>query len=251
MMLGGLALQEGTREGNRAKVAQAVEHYRQVVDGLDDTSFVAYADPYAAHTRLGVALLQRQRGADALREFKAALQYRPDRPGPHYDVGLVALAAHDLPSAKEHFARALELAPAVAAYRHNLAVTLLRLGEAEACVLLLGDYVRDHEDDWIIREDLASALLVLERFDEAGLHFEVLVRSRPEDPIHRARLAWCQWKTGEQEEAKRNLQRARDKAPNHRIVLQVTRMIDRDETEPENEEQIEGETPKGEGGRGR
>ena len=220
----------------RKNFAASVEQLRRVTSDLDDKSFVAYGDPYSARANLGTALLYLQLNSEALWEFKAALQYRPESPAAHHNVGLAAFATGDLPLAKKHHGRALELAPNNPAYRHNLAVALLRLGEAEACLKLLRDYVQDHQDDLIIRQDFALALLVLERFHEAEPHFEILVGKQPEHPVLRAQLARCQWETSKQQQARQNLDQARKKAPNHPVVSQVAGVIEEQQGERENGE---------------
>jgi len=220
----------------RKDIAESVRQLRQVTSDLDEGSFVAYGDPYSARTNLGTALLYVQLNSEALSEFTAALQYRPQSPEAHHNVGLAAFAAGNLPLAKKHHGRALELAPKSPAYRHNLAVALLRLGEAKACLQLLRDYVQNHQNDLICMHDFASALLVLQRFDEAEPHFEILVGKQPENPVLRAQLALCQWKTGKQEQARRNYQQARKKAPNHPVVRQVAGLIAGQEAEPEDGE---------------
>ena len=230
------------RAFERREYVESVRQLRRVTDGLADAGFVAHADPYRAHANLGTALLHLRLNTEAGEEFEAALQYRPNSSRAHSSVGVAALqcaATTDrqrgsserekaLRKARRHFARALELAPQDASCRHNLAVSLLELGEPLACVQLLHDYVQIHEEDLSCRLDLASALLVLERYEEAESHFEVLLGKESENPVYRAQLAWCQWKTGKQEQARQNLQGARKKAPTHPIVLRVARMISQD-----------------------
>ena len=91
---------------------------------------------------------------------------------------------------------------------------------------LLGEHIETHPDDLNNRQNFASALLVLGRFQEATSHFEVLVRNDPANAALLAQLAWCQWKTGKQQEARENFENARQLAPDHPMVRRVAPMFE-------------------------
>lgn len=164
------------------------------LEKLRDPSYVAYGVPYYAHSHLGTALVHLQHPAEALEQFRQALRYFPDSPSGYANMAMAEAVAGNLPAAKVHFARALELNPSDNAMRHNLVRTLLILGE----------------------------------YQQAEGHLEILVQSEPNDPGHQARLALCQWKMGKRDDARKTLDFALQQNPQDPAVKQVEQLIGRE-----------------------
>ena len=103
-----------------AHPAVAVDAYRQSIQhGLKDEAHVA-----EAHHRLGLALLDQGKLADAQRELEQALSLRPNAPAIISNLGRVLAEQHQQARALELFQRALILRPNFAEARFNLAKSL-------------------------------------------------------------------------------------------------------------------------------
>ncbi len=73
---------------------------------------VVHGGPTARTTAMrGVALLIQKRYRECVPEFEASLRLRPDRHGPHHNLGVALRRLHRLDDAERHLARALELRP--------------------------------------------------------------------------------------------------------------------------------------------
>jgi tetratricopeptide (TPR) repeat protein len=204
---------------------QAAEHCRRVIKDMADPTFVAYVVPYGAHLNLGIALLQTQSVTNAYREFQTCLRLKPASAKAHHYAGLAASAMGQPKLAKWHYTRALERDPDDATCRHNLSVTLLQLGEAQACVDLLGGRMAETTADLSLLRTYSAALVLLGRFAEAAPLLEQLIARQPDEPLHLARLAWCQWELGRHDTAQDTLDRARQALPDHPLVRKVARLM--------------------------
>jgi tetratricopeptide (TPR) repeat protein len=161
------------------------------LEQLKDPSYVAYGVPYYAHSRLGTAFLHLQQPALALAQFQEAQRFFPDSPGGYASLAMAEVSLGNLPAARQYSARAVELDPYDDELRHNLVLTLLQLNE----------------------------------FEEALENLKLLVESQPGNAGHHARLAYCQWKLGNREEAKDNLDQAHRLDSRDPDVLRVDKMI--------------------------
>jgi Flp pilus assembly protein TadD len=219
LALAGLSLEQKDYES-------AVEHSRHAIADAADPRRISYWSPFVAHTNLGLALYYQQRPYEAIREFQLALGYRPNNATAQYHVGLAAFAIGDLRTAKEHLERSLELKPNDFLAASNLAVAYLHLGDARRCAAILRPLVVSRPDDLLNRKNLGAALIVLGRFAEAQTHFVVVVDRDTGDSISRAKLAWCQWLTGDKASARDNLTRAQQLAPDEPTVRFVEQLFE-------------------------
>jgi tetratricopeptide (TPR) repeat protein len=81
-----------------------------------------YGRPTARTLALrGVALLQQQRYADAIEPFERSLVLRPDRHGPHQNLGIACLRLGRLDDSERHLQEALRLHAFAWNTRHTLA----------------------------------------------------------------------------------------------------------------------------------
>ncbi|OHB82056.1 MAG: hypothetical protein A2W31_02790 [Planctomycetes bacterium RBG_16_64_10] len=104
-------------------------------------------------------------------------------------------------------------------------MTLLHLGEAQACVDLLAGHMAGATEDLSLLRTYSAALVLLGRFAEATPLLERLLERQPEEPLQMARLAWCQWETGHKDAARSTLDRARRALPDHPLVRKVAQLI--------------------------
>ena len=97
-----------------------------------------------------------------------------------YNRGVAAMAANDLEEAERQFRLALHTAPELVDARYNLALVLLKRGQAEAAADLLAALVRDRplEDDFAFA--LGNALFQQTRYGEAVAIFAGIVAHAPD-----------------------------------------------------------------------
>jgi tetratricopeptide (TPR) repeat protein len=139
---------------------------------------IAAANGVTSETRLGagsVLLLHfLPQEYDLARRRAAALE--------PYNRGVTALAAGDLTEAERQFRLALHTVPDLADARYNLALVLLRRGQAEAAADLLRPLVRERPAETDFGFALGNALFQQTRFLEAAQTF---ARVLADDPTHR------------------------------------------------------------------
>lgn len=223
---GHTALAKGALD--RGNYEQAVRHSQDAIKHMADSTRTHYVSPLIVHTNYGQALFQLGRPGEALEAFRAALAARPSNAAAQRQVGLAALAAGDLATAETHLRQAAELNPSDTVTQGDLSAVLLNQGKAREAIARLKPLVELDPRDWTNRNNLASAMLILQRYDEAEPHFAALVEAQPGTAVLLAKLAWCQWKLGQVDQARLNLEQARQIESNHPTVLHVTRLINRE-----------------------
>ncbi len=213
-----LALEQGRYD-------EAIERTQLAIGGLRNPGYVAYGIPFYAYSWQGTALLRAGRPAEAVAAFQQASQYMPNSPKSYYNLATAEVVLGRLTQAATHLERSLELDPGNSEVREKLGLLYLKLGSAADCVGLLESHVSSHPGDVQNKANYATALMLLHRYDEAERIFSELVRSFSDNPIYRARLAWCQWNLGKVDAATRNLDIALTQAPNSADAREVERLI--------------------------
>lgn len=210
---------------DRGDFEEAVEQSERAVKHLGDANRTHYASPMIVHSNYGQALYQLGNPAEALVQFRMALEARPNNAVAHRHVGLSLFALGDLQEAEGHLRRAVELNPQNPEIQGDLAAVLLNQGKAEQAMAILEPLVAAQADDVTNRNNLASALLVLKRYADAKPHFAKLVAAQPNSAVLLAKLAWCQLELGHLDEARVNLEKARRLEPTQPTVLHVGRLL--------------------------
>jgi Flp pilus assembly protein TadD len=72
-----------------------------------------------------------------------------------------------------------------------------------------------------------SALLALRQYAQAQQPFARLIQLQPNNAVAMAKLAWCLAAQDKRQDATVVLDRARQVAPNHPVVQQVQRILER------------------------
>ncbi|RPJ45402.1 MAG: tetratricopeptide repeat protein [Candidatus Latescibacterota bacterium] len=171
---------------------------------------------WMAHLNLGQLLAASGRGEEALREYEAALRYRPDSDKAHNNIGLAAAAAGRYEEAVRHYREAIRLNPRSTSARGNLGLALLSLGRTEEAIEALAEAIEIRPRAPELRTNLGIALL--RRPDPAGAEraFREAIRLAPGDAENRYRLGVLLLGAGRKDEAAESLREALRLDPGHR-----------------------------------
>lgn len=194
-----------------------------VRDG-EDPEIGGYWSPVVAYTNLGLALYHLGRLDEAEPEFTRVVELAPGLAPAHLQLGMIDVQRSSFAAAQDHFERALELLPRDTRVVGNLAFVHLAQGRPEKCVELLEPITRGADATVIDRRNLGSALLLLQRFEEAADQFSIIVEANPEAHGDRAKWAWALYGSRRRGEAVRQLAIAAAGAPDHPVVQSVRRI---------------------------
>ncbi|MDX2171070.1 MAG: tetratricopeptide repeat protein [Deltaproteobacteria bacterium] len=182
---------------------------------------------YLAHNNLGVALLAAGRTDEAIAQYRAALQFKPDyaharanlaaamleryqaalaaRPddaAAHYDLATALRDSGRVDAARAEFAAAIRLDPAHAAARRDLGAVLVELGEIEPAIAQLEQAARLLPNDATLAFNLGSALARAGRFGDAASQYRRAIQLTPEDAEAWGNLAMAAAALGNDAEAR-------------------------------------------------
>jgi tetratricopeptide (TPR) repeat protein len=115
----------------------------------------------------GYALERAGKFSEAIEQYRAALAISSKDYEYHFALGRVLLRAEDAPGAEEHFREAVAARGDFAPARLGLANALLAQRKYEAGVDALAEYLKLNPGDRAEHFERASALMDLDRFDDA------------------------------------------------------------------------------------
>jgi tetratricopeptide (TPR) repeat protein len=174
-----------------------------------------------AHLREGHAARQQGRLEDALRHYRAAIEFDPGSAEAHTVCGLMLLLLDRTDEAEEPLRRAMALDPTRAECRLNFARWLVQRGELEQAAQLVEAVVREQPSLWWARDRLGDIEVRRGRFGEAAAHFAEAARLRPDDPALQFKWARASFDAGRPMEALRILETAGRLAPGQETVLRL------------------------------
>jgi len=123
-------------------------------------------------TYLGFAYQSANRHQEAIVAVTRALEYAPDAPMLHYELGTSQLALGDLDGAEASFRRMLELRPNVPEGHYGLGLVMVRRGQAESAVTALREAVRLRPHYLDALDELANLYAGMRRLDDAVAVYE-------------------------------------------------------------------------------
>ena len=135
---------------------------------------------YLAYCKLGTALAARGQLAEALDDFREALQIRPDYAEPHNNLGIIFAMSGNLDEAVEHFHEALRFRPNYADAHLNLGFALVSQGKLDEAIQQYQEVLRLAPDDAEAHFNLGIALARLGRRDQAMTQFREALRLKPD-----------------------------------------------------------------------
>jgi len=186
-------------------VAEAVATRRALEPWRDTAALyqhmIALApDAPSPHFGLGAYLASQGRYEDACREFRESLRRDPNQQEAWANLGTALLSLGQTDAAIEHLTTALTMAPESrnsATIRNNLALALTIRGRDDEAIAQLTEAVRHRSDSPRAHYNLGEALAKKRRYADAAKQFEEAVRLRPDDADAHFRLADALAESGE------------------------------------------------------
>jgi len=162
---------------NLGNVLRALERYDQALSYLKQAVRLA-PDHALIHINLGLVHQDLRRLSEAEDAFRAALTLQPDLAIAHQNLGHL-LMQFDLPQARTHLIRALQLSPGMHAAFKDLCGVLIGLGQAEPVLALCSARLQDAPRDQDALALMALALRDLGRDKEAEqmINYDVWLRT--------------------------------------------------------------------------
>jgi tetratricopeptide (TPR) repeat protein len=160
-------------------------------EALEQCSLAAELAPEAplVKVNLGNVHLMKQNYDEARACFEAAVSLDANLAQAHFGLGAVEQKqGGDSKRVREHFQKAIELAPAIPQFHHALAKLLAGEGDQEA----LTHFAAAEKLDQALRDlqrDFGSACLGFGRWEEGLKHLETALEQNPEDALARDILA--------------------------------------------------------------
>jgi tetratricopeptide (TPR) repeat protein len=142
---------------------------------------IAVTEPNApAHYCLGIYFDDRGHQAEAIEEYRQAIQINPRYALARLDLGAALARQQEFAEAGQQFAEALRLAPENAMVHNNLAAALAAQGQFEPALEHYQQALRLAPDYADAHRNLGKLLLVQGRYDEAIQHYREALRLAPE-----------------------------------------------------------------------
>lgn len=162
----------------------------------------------SAHTNLGMALNQEGRSAEAMAEFRAALELKPESVQANNNLGFALDRAGQFDEAIKYYRTAIEFAPDFAEARYNLANAYVHAGNYPDAIREYGEALRLKPDLPEAHYNLGVALDLAGRTAEAMTHYERAVELREDYGEAHSSLGADLDQAGRSEEALRHLNAA-------------------------------------------
>lgn len=163
---------------------------------------------YVAHYNLGVALDDHGRSDEAIGEYQAALEIRPDYSRAHVNLGLDLDKSGRTDDAMREYQAAIRAAPDNPYARNNLGIAFFNRGQNDEAIRQFQEAVRLAPDNAGARNSLAAALYTQGQTDEAIRQFQEALRLQPDYAEAHYNLGRILAKRGQTDDAIRQLQEA-------------------------------------------
>jgi tetratricopeptide (TPR) repeat protein len=127
---------------------------------------------HVAHYNLGEDFVEQGRLDEAIRQYREALQIKPDDAQALNNIANALLARGKPDEAISRYQNALRIKPDYAAAHYNLAIALEQKGRMDEAVVQYKDALQIKPDDAPAQFSLATVLRQQGRADEAKLHYQ-------------------------------------------------------------------------------
>lgn len=154
--------------------SKALRHYSQAVHAAPDFS--------AAHFNLGLLLFQNSRFKEAKTQFNNVIVLNPDHPQAPFYLGLLYLEENALLEAEGYFQQVLNQADEQqGSALINLGVIALKQEQNQLAVDYFSRALVLDEKDLDARNNLASTFMHHDRFENALMHYDLLLQANPDN----------------------------------------------------------------------
>jgi tetratricopeptide (TPR) repeat protein len=183
----------------------AATHNRNLVWGSDVTLWkdVVRKSPNKArgHYNLGHAYHQQGQLTDAIKEYKAALQFKPDHPGTHNNLGLAYYNQGRLEDAMMEYSTALQLKPDFPDAHLNLGLVYYNQRRVDEAIREYDIALQLKPDHPGVHNNLGLVYHQQGRLEEAIREYITAIRLQPDYPEAHNHLGLAYFQQGRLEEA--------------------------------------------------
>jgi tetratricopeptide (TPR) repeat protein len=181
---------------------------------LYETTIARNPDSWVDRSNLGSELQRKLDFESAIKQYRVALQLRPNAAEVHSSLGTALASLGQFPEAFAEHHKALELRPDNPLFLTQLSLALLSAGKQSEAVEKLQAALTRNPDDAIIHNTLGAAFTQLGRYPEAREHLERAVQLLPEYAEAQQNLGIALAYTGETPQAIEHTRRALEINPN-------------------------------------
>jgi Flp pilus assembly protein TadD len=148
----------------------------------EEKQLAEHPDDPETRNSLGVHYVQVGRVADAVTQFRAALDAVPEHAVANYNLGLIAINSRQFELARRHLEQAIATRPDYVEAHTNLGALLEMTGRKKDAIAHYRRALQIRSDHAIAANNLGRALIRDEAWDAAVDVFQAATRARPDDP---------------------------------------------------------------------
>ena len=179
---------------------------RQIVFWKNSESLFRHAlevtrNNYVAYYCLGLYLSDHGKSAEAMEDYRTALQFNPAYGEAYSNLGIELAINGRLDEAMNNFRDAIRCAPRFAGAHSNLGLALAMQGKLEEATKEYEESLRLNPDDARVHGNLGNALDQQGKLDEAIAHYRTAMQLDPDDPEIHVYCGIALAKQGKREEA--------------------------------------------------
>jgi protein O-mannosyl-transferase len=172
-------------------------------------------DNFIAHDSLGLIMFKTGRNAEAIEQYKQALQIKPGYIPAQYNLGVALFQAGRLQEAIEHYEEALRLKPDYIEAHNNIGNALVKTGQFDEAIDHYQQVLRLDPDFADAHYNLGNVLFKINRVEEAIGHYERALTLNPDNPDAHGNLGSALIQTGRVDEAIEHYRQALRLKPNN------------------------------------
>jgi protein O-mannosyl-transferase len=158
-------------------------------------------DYAAAYNNLGIVYYRLGRPAESMEYFRRALGFQPNFPEAHLNLGNTLVQAGRLPEAMEHYRQAIRLTPTLAEAHNNLGNALYMADRSSEAVEEFQQALRIKPDYAEAHENLGSIYARGGSFSDAIAHYQAALQLNPGKAATHNNLGFVLVRTGRLTEA--------------------------------------------------
>jgi protein O-mannosyl-transferase len=135
---------------------------------------------YMANYNLGDDYLEEGKLDEAITNYQATLQIKPDHAEARNNLGNIFFQQGRTDEAISQYQQALQIKPGFELAHYNLAVALLQKGRLDEAIVQFQDVLQSNPGNVDAQYNLAAALFKEGKIDEANIHYQKVRQIRPD-----------------------------------------------------------------------